>query len=634
MSTSESWAPDTAEYTNDRSLAYNHPSTNYGADSATPAYLPCQGRVHCNGQSIPYNVSARFSCQPNVPLATIAERTSHWTLKSHPSHNVARRPHHAQVLYSTSSTTKRPSMSSRRKDEAGVNNQERRGNCQIGDRAGPNADLTTQCSEGIPIKKEPRGGELAGSSKRSGVGIGTEEKGLKALLRGILQNFRSASRHSEARSPLVTSQLPETLTGEGKQLMGRNQACAQLSRDEFLELGTDNCQPLLSEYSTWKLLSSPHTPHECSRKFEHSVHRHENASYDSIHPFARASPFWTTPLADQYDSRAYNGSEAPGANHRGGIEILRKSTSDTTPVEEGYFKCAREVSPSCSASTRYSGTVLGVDVDLEQEFPNMNGPSPSPNRSGTPVYQPSQEKLETPIPTRNAKPPKSITSFALPVLLPLAAAAGIVQVNTTTTTLSFYSPSGSLIQVVESPISSFPAAKYYQNALAASETSSTPAALNTTALPRSCIVLSAHLKHDKSSYRKNHSQLLCGTAQTSSASSCNSVDSMNHFAPKSGTVPALKPRDQQTLWHNGIRPSVNLRARIEAVVSCSPSSNGRRQKWRTKSENGFAAYGNHENGSISSGKSKTSSKGNHHLQWSVSMSMPRSCKGSKLVLDA
>ncbi|KAG9187396.1 hypothetical protein G6011_05267 [Alternaria panax] len=108
-------------------------------------------------------------------------------------------------------------------------------------------------------------------------------------------------------------------------------------------------------------------------------------------------------------------------------------------------------------STSYSGTVVGVDVDLQHDFLCPVGPSRSPTPIAPVWFTPQMDELERQAsiskspPESNqvpgaAPPPHSITSSALTSLLPIAAASGIVRPNYDTPKISFFSPSGNLIQ--------------------------------------------------------------------------------------------------------------------------------------------------------------------------------------------
>lgn len=102
----------------------------------------------------------------------------------------------------------------------------------------------------------------------------------------------------------------------------------------------------------------------------------------------------------------------------------------------------------CSTlSTSYSGTVLGIDLDLELEF----GQSPHHTES-RPLLSPTEEPQrnlswsQRGMQAVNTTLVHSITSPALSALLPIAAAEGIVHANGQTPRISFYSPSGNLIE--------------------------------------------------------------------------------------------------------------------------------------------------------------------------------------------
>ncbi|PVH93584.1 hypothetical protein DM02DRAFT_220458 [Periconia macrospinosa] len=105
----------------------------------------------------------------------------------------------------------------------------------------------------------------------------------------------------------------------------------------------------------------------------------------------------------------------------------------------------------CSTfSTSYSGTVLGIDLDLEHDFERSARHTESPVWF-TPIEE-SERKPYAKMGNRgctqavNTTPGHAITSPALSALLPIAAAEGIVRANFQTPRISFYSPSGNLIE--------------------------------------------------------------------------------------------------------------------------------------------------------------------------------------------
>lgn len=115
---------------------------------------------------------------------------------------------------------------------------------------------------------------------------------------------------------------------------------------------------------------------------------------------------------------------------------------------------SRNTSFCSAASTSYSGTVLGVDVDIDHKVSHLVQHSPS----GTPPawFTPQGTDVDRHVlssvgagldlPPRFRPSSRSMNSSALTALLPVAAASGIVRSNYSTPRISFYSPSGNLIQ--------------------------------------------------------------------------------------------------------------------------------------------------------------------------------------------
>lgn len=123
--------------------------------------------------------------------------------------------------------------------------------------------------------------------------------------------------------------------------------------------------------------------------------------------------------------------------------------SDEGSLRDYTRNLSRNASFCSTMSTSYSGTVLGIDLDLQHDFPH------STRRCATPVwFAPNetavqiQERAKREIPLEVSKAPRSrcVTSSALTSLLPIAAAEGIVHQNLATSKPSFYSPSGNLIE--------------------------------------------------------------------------------------------------------------------------------------------------------------------------------------------
>jgi hypothetical protein len=117
----------------------------------------------------------------------------------------------------------------------------------------------------------------------------------------------------------------------------------------------------------------------------------------------------------------------------------RRGFVDATALRDEGPSDEHEGSICSSLSTNYSSTVLGVDLDL-QHYPNT-----TPRRSSSASMWFTTQECATRDMQRGRY---TVTSSALPVLLPLAAASGIVKQNHSPP-FSFYSLSGNLIQAVE-----------------------------------------------------------------------------------------------------------------------------------------------------------------------------------------
>ncbi|KAH6633112.1 hypothetical protein C7974DRAFT_375244 [Boeremia exigua] len=259
--------------------------------------------------------------------------------------------------------------------------------------------------------------------------------------------------------------------------------------------------------------------------------------------------------------------------HHDMFDISARYTFEGVPMFRGQLSSdketgiARDVFSSQNASfcstmsTSYSGTVLGVDVDLQHDFSHSIRRSQSPP---TPVwFTPQMAELErqassppSPEPRKKISPNHvqchSITSSALTSLLPLAAATGIVQPNYKTPTISFYSPSGNLIQ----PESSSPlgpessdysgsptiTTSYYNRqdaatALPIGGVPTRPLLMPMTTLPTPKAPLPLHLQHHHNYRRPEMSQISSrGSSVTSKrpVKGCDGFVRENSLTPRSG----------------------------------------------------------------------------------------------------
>jgi hypothetical protein len=146
---------------------------------------------------------------------------------------------------------------------------------------------------------------------------------------------------------------------------------------------------------------------------------------------------------------------------RGGATTIHsRSRDDPNDIPTHHHKApslqeydfARDTSRNASfcstLSTSYSGTVLGVDLDLQHDFTH------AARRSDTSVRFIPKESIDhsCELPGQQQKEMKrlpsshSMTSSALSALLPIATAEGIIHTHSNLPKISFYSPSGNLIQ--------------------------------------------------------------------------------------------------------------------------------------------------------------------------------------------
>ncbi|KAF2652656.1 hypothetical protein K491DRAFT_681140 [Lophiostoma macrostomum CBS 122681] len=241
-----------------------------------------------------------------------------------------------------------------------------------------------------------------------GQNTGTEWKGLKEILREIAQHTRRASRRSESKSSVGHWSVAE--------------GCKRQKRNSSLSAN--------SSHDGVRQLLCP----DAGYSFEDTLN-----DVRAAHTSSRPSPMQSDRTLASIVACTRDESTADPS-----FEESTLSRGDAPSNE-------REGSVCTNLSTSYSSTVLGVDLDL-QHYPEK----PASHRStSTSMWFTAQDCS-----TRDSGW-YTVTSSALPVLLPLAAASGIVKQNHSRP-LSFYSPSGNLIQAVgscpESETACFPKA--------------------------------------------------------------------------------------------------------------------------------------------------------------------------------
>lgn len=530
-------------------------SSHYGGDHQ-------QFRV----RPIPYNVAVRFANRSNGnPLSTIIEQGSYSTLNSHGSpSSVGCYP--SVKVNDTISPKHYSHRGSRSLDETALRKieedtyQEQHGSEDVNlhtrlEHECENFDK--QCIAATPIKTDPCDRQLSEypltPNTENDIGV----KGLKGFLRGVLYHLR-ASRHNGSRSSFVTNTLASN--GRGGRLDTKEDSSrAQHRSSEISNSSEKRNGPQVSALSnSLPLRSSPppqnlpesqardRTSLSINTEADHSarycpsiVHIPPAASdFDaesrsSPHflqpPFSTSSPSEHAPsltprdvVREGYLAETYTPSQCSKDN------LSARCIFDSVPLYRTNapslreYDNAREASICSTVSTTYSGTVLGIDLDLQQEYPHPSVARHSPTPVCLAPPQTSDSSVSRHKQKNNVnKLPYSITSSALPVLLPLAAASGIVLSNRATPKLSFFSPSGNLIhaEYSSSPASSStlphhskssPTIVYNNNIISNPlyEPPVRPALEPLTTPPTTTAHLPAHLRHHHNYQHPAHSHIV------------------------------------------------------------------------------------------------------------------------------
>jgi hypothetical protein len=531
------------------------------------------GEPSSEGQSVQRNIAARLANNStSLPLSTIVEQCSRSTLHSHKSLHGSSGP---CSLVQPSHTTQSVSASlrnSRSLDESALYRiqehayKAHKAYQPIDDHAHPLLDPEMQCTDShptAPIANITRPRQLLRASKRQEVCQDGDCKRLKGLLRGVMQHVRGGSPRGDSRSSIPKLPSTETLgasentPSDLRLQIGEPKLSHLLSattRDvSFFSGSASSPQLSLSETpgnvvepNDWS--SIPSDAYGCQLPAIRQVSPKRQGD-NAISPHNPGRLLYHSTVHDQVHPSCYIPSETSSLLHHNIEEITSKYTFDELPIHDNntpliqQYDLAREPSFCSTASTSYSGTVLGVDLDLQQDSP------PTAHHSSTPVWfdasapHRSQKCVTRTRTLSSSDPPRTITSSALPVLLPLAVSSGIVKPNYATPHLSFYSPSGNLIQT-ERSTSSSSSTIFNQSARPPFSKPSPRPRLTVvpliTPLPSS-IPLPGHLKlrhkaqcHDKSTPSRIFPQL--GT--TNIVKGCGGVIKQNSFASRSGVLAA------------------------------------------------------------------------------------------------
>jgi hypothetical protein len=465
---------------------------NDNRDTHHAVSLSAQSNQYCGDRQqfpvrpVPYNVAAHLMNPSNgVPLSTIIEQGSYSTLNSHGSPpNIDRYP--PAKANDNVSPNQHPHRGSRSSYEIALHkieedNQHEQHVCKnIHSHVQPEDDrgvFDKQCFAAMPIRSSPCDRQLSEGFPTPDIDNDLASKGLKGIMRGVLHNVR-ASRRDGQWSSMINTPACNSRGGRLDTKEDSSQPQRRISENHMssLDMNRPRHDSLLSS-------SSP-LPHDLSRfetrngtslsintDTEHTTPQYPHILHlpPTVSEFPRnlgSSPLFLLPQ----ETSSSPGEHAPSTiphdvaretSSAGPYALSRRSRDDVSacytfdgvllygsnaPSLKEYDR-EREASICSTVSTTYSGPVLGIDLDLQQEHAHTL----AARRSPMPAWFSPRQISGFSIPTQRSKNdsailPQSITSSALPALLPLAAASGIVRPNHATPKLSFVTPSGNLIQ--------------------------------------------------------------------------------------------------------------------------------------------------------------------------------------------
>jgi hypothetical protein len=626
---------------------------------------------HARARAVPYNLAVRLANRSNgAPLATIVEQGSYSTLNSHGSLLSMGRFPSLRVVENASPTRSSNRISYTPEDHAldRIAEDTRQGHT-------PKVPSTTYA---VPLSKDhsdsPRAEDAAIPSAfttvkpsqsiahRTGRTDGdASTKNVKSFFRGVIHNVRAASR-TRSKSSSTQMSLAENL--DDRPGASEDSLQSQSQASNISQRGDDTidilyCFPTTSQpLGATKVLASDH-----QARNEQISTSTSSSPADTVVPSAVVGPYTiesqpefgtvSTLLPPSATTRPRERSPSVrlvcpsprDSAHEGGsaaTPALSNEVKNTILAEHTFYSAGnnthslieydrtREASQNASfcstMSTSYSGTVVGVDVDLQHDFPHPVRPSRPPTPIAPLWFTPQMAELERqaslsesppePNQVADVEPPRrSITSSALTSLLPIAAASGIVRPNYDTPKISFFSPSGNLIQpegsstpgtTSASDFSGSPTVttSYYDNRTTTVTYRAFPP---TTCLPpprpslrpmstppMSSVPLPAHLRFHHNYRRAEQSQIDSTVSSTESfilpaplVQGCDGIVQTESFMPysrprhsyeKSNSRPRCKPRRSARSFAENLRYEARFhRARLitAIITSCTSSGKGR-----------------------------------------------------------
>lgn len=632
---------------------YNFPTGIIGSHGYKGAGYVQQARM----RTVPYQAAVRLANRSNgAPLATIIEQGSYSTLNSHgsllsvgrfPSIRTAEHASPARGSHKVSGDNSNENALHRIYED---DSQER--DAPTGKNAHPKPQ---GCGSSHPIHSMPTPMKVRSSiypyspsSQISDTDADADGRPVRDFFRGVVQNVRAASRTRSRSSSasFVDAQENRPGTTESSPLhrlppcdnsnQRTHQDCYELNLLQTSSSSAASTPASGRQARSRKTCVSVTAPsaHATPSLVEPSLATLEQESRlgfipHLLPPSAATRPRETPPSVRLVPSEprdvAYNAATAEAAtlsNHSDGDASARNTFYGVTVAHKNaspHLDHARETRRNASfcstMSTSYSETVLGVDLDLEHEFPHPVHHSSSP----MPVwFTPQKLELERQASTPESPETKpadvteitrrSITSSALTSLLPIAAASGIVQTNYNTPKISFYSPSGRLIQPEwsSSPETSRPVhdgspaiTTSYYNKITASPARNNlaplpylpparPTLVPMTTPPTITAQLPAHLRHHHNYRHPEKSQIVsCETLfePSPAVKGCDGIVRTDSLSPISGVRHTPHKKTKSSSQHKQHRSSRSIARDLRsdanfyksrfihrAVQSCSTTS--------------------------------------------------------------
>ncbi|KAL6712196.1 hypothetical protein ACN47E_000073 [Coniothyrium glycines] len=464
------------------------------------------GQLQARARAVPYHVPNKFASRA-APLDTIVEQVSHSTLNSNGSLLSLGRFPSVRVGQDASSSHTSDATSHRliAQQRHGIQEDGAHGDSLCIVAGGTAKNAHDHCDPSLaPIDHRTSNNPVTlHQSELLGVQIGSancpeNDKKLKSLLCGVLQSVRPAF-HSRSCSSTLT--IEAILEPNGERLNTSNDSSGMgaeswtisqttfdkrgaVIHEENSLLGLVLTHPTDCPTSDQTILSAglgcsakPCTPLLEQRvskvttstgvdKISHLLSTSGTTlscrllpSVRPVHPEPRDVAIDSTAMAKGSDQE----NKTERATRHTFYSVAEAPLSAQTLSEPSrLLEMGRNASSCSTLSTSYSGTVLGVDLDIQ------HGPGGSLRRSNSPPgaaasaiwFSPQMTELE-----RQASLPdspgsqtspiadglsRSITSSALTALLPIAVASGIVQPYYSIPQITFHSPSGNFIQLQES----------------------------------------------------------------------------------------------------------------------------------------------------------------------------------------